>query len=75
MDYILMPTVNFLCMNGIFVFPQASFEMADGGRSTVAESAALIEFLPSAAFHCLNSGNRQACNALANLCSLEVYQR
>ena len=51
-----------------------------GGRgkpSTVVvdNSAALVNFLPNATTLCYEAGDRRACNSLANLCVLSMFQR
>lgn len=40
---------------------------------TVSQSAPLVEMLESSVEGCYYSGNRTACNALANLCVLQLY--
>ena len=50
----------------------------DEGTETstfVSDSAPLVELLEPSAAGCFDSGDRRACNALANLCVLERYTR
>jgi Meckelin (Transmembrane protein 67) len=44
-------------------------------QATIANSAALREHLDAAAEGCHDNSNRTACNALANLCVLQMYSR
>jgi Meckelin (Transmembrane protein 67) len=44
-------------------------------QATVANSALLREHLDTAAEGCHDNSNRTACNALANLCVLQMYSR
>jgi hypothetical protein len=40
---------------------------------TVAQSYPLIHWLGPAARSCMDSGNREGCSAVANLCVLQMY--
>lgn len=40
---------------------------------TIAQSWPLANLLGPAARACINAGNREGCNAVANLCALQMY--
>ncbi|GMH43204.1 hypothetical protein BSKO_11126 [Bryopsis sp. KO-2023] len=54
---------------------QGAFNLENGRSKTIEQSEPFTRLLPSAAFRCMSEGNRESCNALANLCTLDVYRR